>query len=194
MITIVNSGGANIASIQFALKRLGVDAEFSHDADLIKRSSHVILPGVGRIGSAMQSLHQHGLVDVLKELSQPVLGICLGMQLLFHHSEEDQVDCLQLIPGIVKKIVPTSTLTVPHMGWNRLKLSPNPLLNQVAEGAYVYFVHSYAVPIGDYTTAVTDYGMKFSAAIHYKNFYGTQFHPERSSQVGIQILKNFLEL
>lgn len=196
MITIIDSGGANIASIQFALERLGVIAELSNDPDIIKKSSHIILPGVGSAGSAMRRLKDLSLIEVIRSLTQPVLGICLGMQLLFDFSEEDNMECLGLISGRVLKISANDKkLIVPHMGWNTLhSIEHTQMMKEVPNESYAYFIHSYAAPIGKYTTAMTCYGDNFSAAVQQNNFYATQFHPERSSAVGSIILKNFLEL
>lgn len=196
MITIIDSGGANIASIQFALERLGLTAELSHDAEIIKKSSHIILPGVGSAGSAMKRLKDLSLVEVIRSLTQPVLGICLGMQLLFDFSEEDNMECLGLIPGKVLKLSANDKkLIVPHMGWNTLNIIKHrQIMKEVPNQSYAYFIHSYAAPIGKYTSVLTCYGETFSAAVQHHNFYGTQFHPERSSTVGSIILKNFLEL
>lgn len=194
MISIIDSKGANIASIQFALERLGVNAELSHDAEMIKKSSHIILPGVGSAGSAMKHLKDLSLIEIIRSLTQPVLGICLGMQLLFDFSEEDNVECLGLISGKVQKIN-DKNLIVPHMGWNTLNIIEHKqIMKDVPNLSYAYFIHSYAAPVGKYTSAITCYGENFSAAVQYKNFYGTQFHPERSSVVGSIILKNFLEI
>lgn len=196
MITIIDSGGANIASIQFALKRLGVTAGLSNAANIIKKSSHIILPGVGSAGSAMLRLNNHSLTEVIRSLTQPVLGICLGMQLFFDYSEEGSTECLGLIPGRVRKISTNdNSLIVPHMGWNTLNIKTQKLImKDVPNHSYAYFIHSYAVPVGKYTSVTTCYAENFSAAVQYKNFYGTQFHPERSSAIGSIILKNFLEL
>lgn len=196
MITIIDSGGANISSIQFALQRLGVTAELSNQADFIKKSSHLILPGVGSAGSAMKRLHDDALVEVIRSLTQPVLGICLGMQILFDFSEEDNIECLGLIPGRVSRIsTKDKKLIVPHMGWNTLNIPESKfMMKDIPDRSHVYFIHSYAVPVGKYTSAITCYGGSFSAAVQHKNFYGTQFHPERSSVIGSKILKNFLEL
>ena len=196
MITIIDSGGANIASIQFALERLGVGAELSSDADIIKKSSHIILPGVGSAGSAMKRLSDHALVTVIRSLTQPVLGICLGMQLLFDYSEEDGVDCLGIISGKVRKMsTDGKELVVPHMGWNTLNISEGKrIMQNVPNNSYAYFIHSYAVPVDSYTSATACYGETFTAAVQQGNFYGTQFHPERSGAIGALMLKNFLEL
>jgi len=196
MITIIDSGGANIASIQFALERLGVVAELSSDADIIKKSSHIILPGVGSAGSVMKRLNDLSLIEVIRSLTQPVLGICLGMQILFDFSEEGNIECLGLIPGKQLKIVTNDKkLIVPHMGWNTLDiLEGKQIMKDVPNGSYAYFIHSYAAPVGKYTSVMACYGENFSAAVQHNNFYGTQFHPERSSVIGSIILKNFLEL
>ncbi len=196
MITIIDSGGANIASIQFAFERLGVSAELSDDADTIKKSSHIILPGVGSAGSAMKRLKDLSLIEVIRSLTQPVLGICLGMQLLFDFSEEDNIECLGLISGKVLKISSNDKkLIVPHMGWNSLNITDCKwIMKNVPHLSYAYFIHSYAAPVGKSTSVMTCYGENFSAAVRQNNFYGTQFHPERSSVIGSLILKNFLEL
>lgn len=196
MITIIDSGGANIASIQFALERLGVIAELSNEADIIKKSSHIILPGVGSAGSVMKRLKDLALIEVIRSLNQPVLGICLGMQILFDFSEEGNVECLGLIPGKVLKIATNDKrLIVPHMGWNTLDIIESKLImKDVPNGSYAYFIHSYAAPVGKHTSVMACYGENFSAAVQHNNFYGTQFHPERSSVIGSLILKNFLEL
>ena len=195
MITIVDSGGANIASIQFALLRLGVSAQFTRDEAMIKQSSHIILPGVGNAAYAMDYLKQNKLIEVVRSLTQPVLGICLGMQILFDYSEEGDVDCLGIIPGKIKKLQPSqATARVPHMGWNKLEmLKPAVLMGNINNDDYVYFVHSYAAEVSQYTCARTCHGQQyFSAAVQHNNFFGMQFHPERSSLVGSIILKNFL--
>jgi glutamine amidotransferase len=196
MITIIDSGGANIASIQFALERLGATAQLSTDAAVIKGSSHVILPGVSSAESAMRILREYSLVELLRSLRQPVLGICLGMQILFDYSKEGDVECLGLIKGNVIKLPTTNKkLAVPHIGWNQLAISNSEsIMKNIPDAAYVYFVHSYVAPVGKHTIASTCYGENFSAAIRQDNFYGTQFHPERSSAIGSIILKNFLEL
>ena len=195
MITIINSGGANISSIQFALERLGVVAKLSHDADTIKQSSHIILPGVGSAGSVMKRLKDYSLIEVIRSFTQPVLGICLGMQILFDCSEEGNSECLGLIPGKVFKITANDKkLIVPHMGWNTLDIiESKPIMQDVPNGSYAYFIHSYAAPVGKYTVAIACYGENFSAVVQHNNFYGTQFHPERSSVIGSMILKNFLD-
>ena len=192
---IIPSCGSNLASLQFALERLGADVPLSQDPARIRAASHVILPGVGAAAPGMERLADAGLVDLIPTLRQPVLGICLGMQLLFARSEEADTRCLGVIDAEIRRFASSPDLPVPQMGWN--ELSPrgdSALLNNVAPGSYAYFVHSYAAPPGPYTRAVTMYGMPFSAVVEQGNFYGTQFHPERSSRAGAQILHNFLQI
>lgn len=194
-VIIVDSIGANIASIQFAFERLGVATELSHDSEKICAASHVILPGVGAAATAMQRLNTHQLIPILRSLTQPVLGICLGMQLLFDQSEEGgEINCLGIMPGKIKKLFAPG-LTIPHMGWNTIEITNNNLLlRNIPNQSYAYFVHSYAAPVTEQTCAATTYGAIFTSIVHRDNFYGTQFHPERSGEMGKMILKNFLEL
>lgn len=192
---IIPSCGSNLASLKFALERLGADAPLTEDPARIRAASHVILPGVGAAAPGMARLAAAGLVDVIPTLTQPVLGICLGMQLLFASSEEEQTRCLGVIDAEVRRFPASPDLPVPQMGWNELDpVGQSPLLNGVAKGAYAYFVHSYAAPPGPYTRAVTTYGIPFSAVVEQRNFFGTQFHPERSSRSGAEILANFLKI
>ena len=194
-VVIVATGGANIASLQYALERLGVDAPVTADATDIRAASHVILPGVGAAANAMARLTDSGLVEVIRGLRQPVLGICLGMQLLFDHSAEGNTACLGVIPGAAARFPGTAGLPVPHMGWNSLdRIADAPLLGGIAPGDHAYFVHSYALPVSPATTATADYGGPFSACVSWHNFHGTQFHPERSALVGARVLANFLTL
>lgn len=194
-VVIVDSGGANIASLRHALGRLGVEARLSAKAADLASAERVILPGVGAAGNAMRRLREAGLDAVIPTLRQPVLGICLGMQLLFERSEEGGVDCLGVLPGIARRILPDEGLAVPHMGWNQLQWpAPHPLLNEVAPGSYVYFVHSYAVPPGGCTLATCEYGSPLSAVVGQGNFFGMQFHPERSAEAGARLLRNFMDL
>lgn len=195
MITIIDYGGSNLASIVYSLQRLGVVVTISRDVTTIKNSSHIILPGVTSAHVAMKNIIDFSLVDVIRSLTQPVLGICLGMQLLFDYSEEGNVQCLRIIPGKVRALAPTDNLTVPHMGWNTLrKVNDNIILDGIPDSSYVYYVHSYMATIGPCTQAVTCHGETFSAVVQHRNFFGTQFHPERSSAIGSKVLKNFLEL
>jgi glutamine amidotransferase len=194
-VVLVDAGGTNIGSVRYALQRLGVDASLTADASQIRSADKVILPGVGAASPGMARLRELQLVDVIRSLTQPVLGVCLGMQLLCTHSEESDTDCLGVIPADVSRFREAPGFCVPHMGWNRLSsAAKHPLLKNLEEGDWAYFVHSYAVPIGNYTLASTDYGSGFSSIIASGNFHGMQFHPERSASVGAKLLKNFLEL
>ncbi len=194
-VVLVDAGGTNIGSVRYALERLGVVARISADAEQIRRASHVILPGVGAAVPGMQRLHDSGLVEVIRELEQPVLGVCLGMQLLFEHSEEGNVECLGVIPGRVTHIEAAAHRRVPHMGWNRLlRVRDDGLLDGLPVDAFAYFVHSYAVVQAETTIASVDYGTRLSAIVRHRNFCGMQFHPERSGAVGAVLLKNFLIL
>lgn len=197
MIAIIDSGGANIASVRFALERLGVDSVLTADPAVISAAERVILPGVGAAPVAMAQLARAGLVECIRGLTQPVLGICLGMQLLFERSEEGDTPLLGLVGGTCGAFDPGMGLTVPHMGWNRLLPrgeGRHPLLSGVEEGAHVYFVHSYAAPVSADTVASCSYGVDFTALVARGNFMGAQFHPERSGPVGARILGNFLAL
>lgn len=192
---IIPSCGSNLASLTFALARLGVEVPLTEDHERIRAASHVILPGVGAAAPGMARLGAAGLVELIPTLKQPVLGICLGMQLLFARSEEDDTPCLGVIDGTVARLPASPDLPVPQMGWNEIELvDASPLLAGVVPGAYAYFVHSFAAPLGHYTSAVTTYGRPFSSAVRQDNFFGTQFHPERSSVVGARILDNFLNI
>ena len=197
MIAIIDSGGANIASVRFALERLGVDSVLTADPAVISAAERVILPGVGAAPVAMAQLARAGLVECIRGLTQPVLGICLGMQLLFERSEEGDTPLLGLVGGTCGAFDPGMGLTVPHIGWNRLLPrgeGRHPLLSGVEDGAHVYFVHSYAAPVSAYTVASCSYGVDFTAIVARGNFMGAQFHPERSGPVGARILANFLAL
>lgn len=192
---IIDSGGANLASLQFALGRLGAQSRVSKDPQTICGASRVILPGVGSAASAMQRLHESGLAALLPSLTQPVLGICLGMQLLCSYSEEGATPCLGILPDTVRRLRPGTALPVPHMGWNQLgALRQDPLLEGLGGGEYVYFVHSYAAAVSDATLATAEYGAPLSAIVRRANFWGTQFHPERSAGAGARLLANFLRL
>lgn len=194
-VVLVDAGGTNIGSVRYALQRLGVEAPLTADPAIIRRADKVILPGVGAAGPAMARLRGLGLVEVLRGLTQPVLGVCLGMQLLCAHSHEGEVDGLGLIPATVHRLQAAPGLRVPHMGWNRLRmLTRHPLFDGVDEGAQAYFVHSYAVPVGDHTLATAEHGQPFSAVVARGNFFGMQFHPERSAALGARLLHNFLAL
>ena len=192
---IVDSGGANLASLCYALERLGARTQVSADARTIASAARVVLPGVGAAAHAMQRLNAAGLTSMLRALTQPVLGVCLGMQLLFELSEEGLTECLGVLPYAVRRLQSAPRCPVPHMGWNELqRLRPDPLLEGVADGDYAYFAHSYAAPITQHTLASAQYGAPVSAVVRRENFWGTQFHPERSAATGARVLENFLRL
>jgi glutamine amidotransferase len=192
---IIDSGGANLASLQFAFERLGVRTHVTTDASEITSAARVVLPGVGAAADAMQRLHHSGVAALLPRLKQPVLGICLGMQLLFAHSEEGSTDCLGILPETVRRLRPAPGLPVPHMGWNQLEqVRDDPLLEGIAANEYVYFVHSYAAPVSGITLATAAYGIPVAAVVRKGNFWGAQFHPERSAATGARVLANFLRL
>jgi imidazole glycerol-phosphate synthase subunit HisH len=194
-VAIIDNGGANIASLRYALERLGADARLTADPGELRAAPRVILPGVGAATDAMQRLNSLGLVETICGLRQPVLGICLGMQLLFEASDEGDTRCLGVLAGRATRIPDRDGYPVPHMGWNQLEFdSPGPLLRGIAPGDYVYFVHGYAVPVGPWTVATTDYGGSFSSIVRQDNFMGAQFHPERSGAAGARLLANFLEI
>lgn len=187
MIVVIDSGVANISSVVFSLNRLGFAATVTRDIKTINTAEKVILPGVGAAAMAMKNLHEHGLVSIIQKLTQPVLGICLGMQILFESSSEGDVDCLGIIPGTIRKLE-GDDLIIPHMGWNTLNfMEASPFENQ-----YVYYVHSFCAQVSEYTVATTTYGKPFTAIVKKDNFQGMQFHPERSGDVGEQLLKNFI--
>lgn len=192
-VVLIDSGGANIGSVRYALERLGASARLTADADAITRADRVILPGVGAAGAGMARLRELGLVDVVRGLAQPLLGICLGMQLLFESSEENETRCLGLIPGRVRKLAEGEGIRVPHMGWNALRTyRDDALLAGVPSGAQAYFVHSYAAPVGADTIATATHGEQFAAIVRRGRCWGAQFHPERSAGVGARVLENFL--
>jgi glutamine amidotransferase len=196
-LVIIDTGCANISSVKFAVERLGIQAIVSDDVQEISRAQRLILPGVGSAPAAMASIQQKQLKQCIQSLTQPVLGVCLGMQLMVDASEENHLGnkldtpCLGLIPGRVTKMESTN-LTLPHMGWNRVhSLQDNPLFAGIDDGAHFYFVHGYAIAKYKHTLATCHYHDNFSAAINKDNFFGVQFHPERSSDAGAQLLKNF---
>ncbi|MBC5852170.1 imidazole glycerol phosphate synthase subunit HisH [Vibrio metschnikovii] len=199
-VVIIDTGCANIASVRFAIQRLGYDVTLSRQPEVILAADKLFLPGVGTASEAMHNLKQRQLVELIQRLEQPVLGICLGMQLMGRRSQEhgqqaqQEVDCLGLVNGDVQRMQ-TEDLPLPHMGWNTVTARQgNPLFAGIDPDEYFYFVHSFAIPVGDYTIAECDYGQPFSAAIQQGNYYGVQFHPERSSKVGAKLIDNFLKL
>jgi glutamine amidotransferase len=198
MIAILkNTGGTNLSSVCHALNRIGAQYQVTDDAQRIRAADRVILPGVGSAAEAMKRLKKNDLIPILRELTQPVLGICLGMQLLFRHSAEGDTECLGVIPGNVFPLKTTdSSIRIPHMGWNKLNNldAQEPLCRGLPEDAYAYFIHSFAAEPGPWVKATTAYGQNIPALVKYKNFYGCQFHPEKSARVGDMILKNFIEM
>jgi imidazole glycerol-phosphate synthase subunit HisH len=194
-VIIIDSGGANLASLQFALERLGVRARVSSNASEVADAGRLILPGVGSARDAMQRLEGARLIEPLRRFRRPVLGICLGMQLLFKLSAEGSTPCLGVLDGTVERLQARPGLPVPHMGWNQLApTAPDPLLDGISAGDYVYFVHSYAAPPSEFTLATTHYGTDLAAVVRRGNFWGAQFHPERSGMTGARLLGNFLRI
>ena len=195
MIVLIDYGAGNTRSVINALKRMDIDHMLTDDHETIKNADKVIFPGVGHAGAAMEALKIRGLIEVIKTLKCPVLGICVGMQLLCTKSEEGNTVCLGIIPETVKKFNVTKGLKIPHMGWNRLHSNrDDALFNNLGQDDYFYFVHSYYVPLSDRTTAMCHYGLDFSAIVQRDNFYGIQFHAEKSGNPGGTLLKNFLSL
>ena len=194
MIAIVDYGVGNLRSVENALKRLGAEYILTSDPETIRTASKVILPGVGNVAEAMANLREKGLVEAIRAHRKPLLGICVGMQVLCRYSEEGNTQCIGLFDTDVLEFKPEAELKIPHMGWNRINNLSSKLFKNIDEGTYVYFVHSYRPQICRDTIATTDYGGLFSCALKYENFYGTQFHPEKSGDAGEAILKNFLAL
>jgi imidazole glycerol-phosphate synthase subunit HisH len=194
-LAIIDSGGANIASLRFAVERLGVDSQLTVDPEVVRGATHVILPGVGAAADCMARLQKANLVETIRGLKQPLLGICVGMQLLFDASDEGGVPCLGMLPGRVHRFADREGLPVPHMGWNQLEFTqPSRLLQDIPLQGYVYFVHSYCAPVSEQTIAASSYGETFAAVVQHNNVFGAQFHPERSARNGAQLLRNFLRL
>ena len=194
MIAIVDYKMGNLRSVENVLRRLGAEFCVTSDADVIRSADKVLLPGVGNAAEAMENLRAAGLVDVIRSLRRPVLGICVGMQVMCRHSEEGDVDCLNIFDACVKRFTPSADLKVPHMGWNTIGNLETKLFKGLDGGSYVYFVHSYYPELCPDTIATSTHGLMFSAALKYENFYGTQFHPEKSGDIGERIIENFLKL
>ena len=193
-VAIVKYNAGNIYSVVHALKRLGVEPVVTDDVTTLRSADRVLFPGQGEASQAMGYLREHGLDVVIRSLQQPVLGICIGQQLMCRHSEEGNTDCLDIFPVDVLKFQPVRHEDkVPHMGWNEIRTAKNGNWT-LEDGSFVYFVHSFYVPVCEFTTATTDYIVPFSAALHRDNFFATQFHPEKSGAVGERILRSFLEL
>ncbi|MBL7966237.1 MAG: imidazole glycerol phosphate synthase subunit HisH [Prolixibacteraceae bacterium] len=197
-IVIIKYNAGNIESVNNALLRLGVSAEITGDHDKIRNADKVIFPGVGEASTTMAYLRKEGLDKLIPELKQPVLGICLGLQLMCSHSEEGDTQCLGIFEEKVKRFIPEPGMEfvtkVPHMGWNSISQLRSDIFDPSIDNQYVYFVHSYYAAVGEHTAAVCNYINPFSAALHRDNFYATQFHPEKSGTVGARILENFLKL
>jgi glutamine amidotransferase len=195
-IVIIKYNAGNIRSVLFALERLGIEATVTDEPELIHSADKIIFPGVGEASTAMSYLRERNLDKLIKDLKQPVLGVCLGMQLLCAHSEENDTECLGIFSEPVKKFIPElqERLKVPQMGWNNIYDLKSPLFEDVPENSYCYFVHGYYAGLGKTTIAKTDYIRPFSSALHKNNFYAVQFHPEKSAKAGEQILKNFIQL
>mgnify|MGYP003313517438 CR=1 FL=1 len=194
MIAIIDYDTGNLRSVCNALDRIGAEYVLTDDPEVISKADRVLLPGVGEASSAMRKLQERGLCEVIKGLQVPVLGICIGMQLMCRHSEEGDVDCLGIFDARVKRFTPSPELKVPHMGWNKIGNLETKLFKDLEGGSYVYFVHSYYPELCPDTIATATHGVMFSAALKYENFYGTQFHPEKSGDVGERIIANFLQL
>jgi imidazole glycerol-phosphate synthase subunit HisH len=200
IVAIINYDAGNIRSVIFALERLGVQPILTADAEIIRSADKVIFPGQGEASSAMRSLRERNLDKLIPDLKQPFLGVCVGMQLLCAHSDENDTPCLGVIPQRVLKFSTENGLKVPQVGWNKLKMTNNStiisqptILNNVSENDWFYFVHSYYVEKGEFTTATANYGGDFSACLRKDNFHAAQFHPEKSSKAGQQLIKNFLD-
>lgn len=194
MIAIIDYKMGNLRSVENALKRLGAEFVVTADAEVIRRADRVLLPGVGNAAEAMENLRKADLVNVIRSLRRPVLGICVGMQVMCRHSEEGDAKCLGIFDAHVKRFVPTAEEKVPHMGWNSIGNLESKLFKDIKGGEMVYYVHSYYPELCPDTIATTRHGVMFSAALKYENFYGTQFHPEKSGDVGERIIANFLKL
>lgn len=192
-LVIVKYNAGNVQSVSFALERLGVDFSISDNAEEIRSADKVLFPGVGEASTTMRFLREKNLDTLLPTLTQPFLGICLGMQLMCRHSDENNTPCLGIFDETVRKFNPTPTQKVPHMGWNELSLTDG-WLDSALDGRFVYFVHSYYVPVNNFTSAITNYSTPFSAAMHKRNFYAVQFHPEKSADAGELVLKSFLKI
>lgn len=197
MIGIIDYGAGNIRSVSNALRRLGIEHTVSSDIGELQRATKLILPGVGEARMAMDSLDRAGLIRWLRDVRVPFLGICLGMQLLFEKSDERQTDCLGILPGKIVQFDSRNlpNLKVPHMGWNQVQVQNNsPLFAGIADNEHFYFVHSYYAPAVSETIGATEYGLTFSSAVHMNNFFGVQFHPEKSGRAGLELLNNFVTL
>ena len=193
-VVVIRYQAGNIQSVQFALQRIGITPIVTSDPEIISKADKVIFPGVGEASGTITELKSSGLTSIIKELKQPFLGICLGLQLMCKHSEEGNVECLGLFDVNVKKFIPANNSKVPHVGWNTIQNFKGPLFKGISKDSYVYYVHSFYAEIGNDTCAITNYINPFSASLSKDNFHAVQFHPEKSGDVGEQILKNFISL
>jgi glutamine amidotransferase len=194
-VVLIDAGGANIGSVRYAFERLGANVRFSADATEIAAADRVVLPGVGAAAAGMARLRELGLVDCVRALQQPLLGVCLGMQMLFDASEEGDVECLALLPGRVRRLAASPGIRIPHMGWNTLeRVRDDALMRGIGAGDSAYFVHGYAAPVTDDCVAACTHGARFAAVVRRGSRMGAQFHPERSATVGARLLENFLAL
>ena len=193
-IAIIDYKAGNIKSVEAALKRFGCDTTLTRDPQIITSADKVVFPGVGHAGAALEALRAAGLDTLIPSLKQPVLGICLGMQMMCRRSEEGDTPCLGIFDAEVVKFRPDNGEKIPHMGWNQIENLKSPLFQGIPEGSFMYFVHSYMVPVFEHTAAKCGYAQDFSAAIARDNFYGCQFHPEKSGNTGLKILENFIKL
>ncbi|QLE78602.1 imidazole glycerol phosphate synthase subunit HisH [Francisella sp. Scap27] len=195
MIAIIDCCGSNFASVKYAFEKLGQEIVLTHDPEVIKKADCVVLPGVGHAKSAMENLRKYDLDRLILKLTQPVLGVCLGMQIMYSYSEEGNTDCLGIFPEKVKAFKKTQGFSIPHMGWNSLQNinKDHFLFKDIAEDDYVYFVHSFYVELNQFSIATNDYINDFTAMVNKDNFYGIQFHPEKSGRVGMKILENFIQ-
>lgn len=194
MIAVIDYNMGNIRSLGNALQRLGADWKLTSEHEEIRKASHVILPGVGNAGEAMENLRRLGLPEVIRKLRHPVLGICVGMQVMCRHSEEGDAECMGIFDSKIKRFTEMPGIKVPHMGWSRISNLDSKLFKDIPSGSYVYFVHSYYAPLCPDTIATARHPELFSAALKYENYYGCQFHPEKSGDVGERIISNFLRL
>ncbi|WP_109831648.1 imidazole glycerol phosphate synthase subunit HisH [Reichenbachiella versicolor] len=192
-VVIIDYGAGNVKSVKFACERLGLNAELSNDPEVIKSADKLIFPGQGEASSSMRDLKANNLIDVIKEAKQPFLGICLGMQMMCNYMQEGNTDGLGIFPLSVD-LFEGNEVKVPHMGWNQIEGLKTPLMEGLKENEHVYFVHSYFVPASEWTIAKANYPEAFSAALHKDNFYGCQFHPEKSGLAGQKILENFIKM
>lgn len=194
MIAVINYGMGNICSLGNTLKRLGAEWQLTSEPDVIRKASHIILPGVGNAAKAMENLTRLRLTDEIRQTRRPVLGICVGMQVMCRHSEEGDAECMGIFDTRIQRFKDEEGLKIPHMGWSRIANMDSKLFKGINSGSYVYFVHSYHAPLCPDTIATARHGGMFSASLRYENFYGTQFHPEKSGAIGEAIIDNFLKI